>query len=195
MSAPFTSAAPSAPTGGSKRLNYRQQLSETYKNSLPVVPPSLPSPPPPRSLPPTVIAALAQTYFNNNTKKDLKGKSVKLKLENPRCVGIWDSFTGSVWVKGKRDGEILWTRGNFGKGSLSRSEPSWWKRTVRELTGSGNGECRCFVSEEGRRREGREEGWGELRLFRFFLTRRPSCLPFLCSPLLGRNHSPPSSRT
>ncbi|KAL7409922.1 hypothetical protein BDY24DRAFT_401516 [Mrakia frigida] len=129
-----SSAAAPPPAAGGKRLNYRQQLAETYKNSLPIVPPSLPPPPPP--LPTTVLAALSQTYFNGN-KQDLKGKAVQ-EIDNPKCVGIWDSFTGSVWVKGKRDGEILWTRGNFGKGSLSRSEPSWWKRTVRELTGLGN---------------------------------------------------------
>jgi tRNA-splicing endonuclease subunit Sen2 len=145
MATAFLAPAPVASTSSTggvsgKKLNYRQQLAETYKHSLPLVPP----PAPPRSSDaPTVLAALSRTY--------LKQTEQIVTLENPRCVGTWDPFTGSVWVDARTDGDILWTRGNFGKGSLSRSEPSWWKRTVRELTGSG-GQCKVSSRTWGRKR-------------------------------------------
>lgn len=124
---PIPSSSAGGPPPAGKRLNYRQQLAETYKNSLPIIPP----PPPPRSSgAPTVLAALSKAY--------LAQEQASVPLENPKCVGTWDPFTGSVWVSARGVGDVLWTRGNFGKGTLSRSEPSWWKRTVRELTGSGN---------------------------------------------------------
>ncbi|KAF5390743.1 hypothetical protein D9757_004540 [Collybiopsis confluens] len=54
-------------------------------------------------------------------------------LANPHCEGYLDLSTRSVWVVTQRDAEILWRRGFFGKGNLSRSEPSWFVRKVKDI--------------------------------------------------------------
>jgi tRNA-splicing endonuclease subunit Sen2 len=58
---------------------------------------------------------------------------------NPMCSGTFDPMTKSVWVTSQLDKHILFDRGFFGKGNLSRSDPSWWKRRVKVLQG-GNSE-------------------------------------------------------
>lgn len=112
----------SEPGASQKRYNHRAALNELYKHPLPL---AFPGPPAPAS------ASLWTTIFS-----DAFGKVKAPVFENPHCQGVWDSFSGSVWVKAEVDQDILWRRGNFGKGSLSRSEPSWWRRRVREVTGS-----------------------------------------------------------
>ena len=79
-----------------------------------------------------------------------------------RIVGVWDEHTRSVWVlpSSEQGGErndspeevdggrlaplnphsddwmaALWYRGFWGKGSLSRSEPTWWQREKNRVTG------------------------------------------------------------
>jgi len=52
------------------------------------------------------------------------------RVENPHCEGIFDSITRSVWVSHPEHSLILWRRGFFGKGDLSRSEPSWLARQI-----------------------------------------------------------------
>ena len=56
---------------------------------------------------------------------------------NPRCEGTFDPTTRSVWITNPRDSMIFWRRGFFGKGNLSRSEPSWLVRQshIRATTG------------------------------------------------------------
>lgn len=49
---------------------------------------------------------------------------------NPHCEGILDIATRSVWVTDMKHAMILWQRGFFGKGDLSRSEPSWLARQI-----------------------------------------------------------------
>ena len=58
---------------------------------------------------------------------------------NPHYTAIFDSVTRSVWVTDAGDATILWQRGFFGKGDLSRSEPSWLARQVnaRKMKGKG----------------------------------------------------------
>ena len=56
------------------------------------------------------------------------------KVEIPQCVGVFDPITRSVWVTDTKDMEILFNRGFFGKGTLSRSEPTW----ASEETGPGS---------------------------------------------------------
>ncbi|CAK5267534.1 unnamed protein product, partial [Mycena citricolor] len=51
-------------------------------------------------------------------------------LETPLCRGVFDEATRSVWVLEKEYTMLLWRRGFFGKGDLSRSEPSWLSRQV-----------------------------------------------------------------
>ncbi|EPT00911.1 hypothetical protein FOMPIDRAFT_1121603 [Fomitopsis schrenkii] len=52
------------------------------------------------------------------------------RVLNPHCTGIFDPDTRSVWVVDTKDATILWRRGFFGKGDLSRSEPSWRTRQI-----------------------------------------------------------------
>lgn len=59
------------------------------------------------------------------------------RLENPHCEGVFDPATRSVWVTNERDSTILWRRGFFGKGDLSRSEPSWLARQVNARKAAG----------------------------------------------------------
>jgi hypothetical protein len=54
------------------------------------------------------------------------------------CTGVYDATTRCVVVEDRGDMEILFRRGFFGKGTLSRSEPSWRDRRVDILKG---GEC------------------------------------------------------
>lgn len=56
-------------------------------------------------------------------------------ISNPMCVGIFDIKSRSVWIINERDTNILWQRGFFGKGNLSRSEPSWLARRINQLNG------------------------------------------------------------
>ncbi|KAH0582964.1 hypothetical protein H2248_010859 [Termitomyces sp. 'cryptogamus'] len=49
---------------------------------------------------------------------------------NPHCEGIFDPATRSVWITNAKDTMLLWRRGFFGKGDLSRSEPSWLARQI-----------------------------------------------------------------
>ncbi|KAK4688445.1 tRNA-splicing endonuclease subunit Sen2, partial [Tremellales sp. Uapishka_1] len=53
----------------------------------------------------------------------------------PKCVGIFDASTSSVWVLDEGDKETLFRKGFFGKGTLSRSEPSWRERKIGLLKG------------------------------------------------------------
>ncbi|KAJ3007009.1 hypothetical protein NUW54_g3718 [Trametes sanguinea] len=59
------------------------------------------------------------------------------RVENPRCEGVFDAATRSVWVTNERDSTILWRRGFFGKGDLSRSEPSWLARQINARKAAG----------------------------------------------------------
>ncbi|KAG9312942.1 hypothetical protein JVU11DRAFT_6377 [Chiua virens] len=58
---------------------------------------------------------------------------------NPHCHGVLDVATRSVWVLDTKDAMLLWQRGFFGKGDLSRSEPSWLARQLnaRKLAKKG----------------------------------------------------------
>ena len=56
---------------------------------------------------------------------------------NPRCEGTFDPITRSVWITNSRDSMILWRRGFFGKGNLSRREPSWLVRQSQLRATSG----------------------------------------------------------
>ena len=61
------------------------------------------------------------------------------RVINPHCEGIFDPATRSVWVTNAKDSTILWRRGFFGKGNLSRSEPSWLARQKQMRKQGGKG--------------------------------------------------------
>ncbi|KIY52880.1 tRNA-intron endonuclease [Fistulina hepatica ATCC 64428] len=52
------------------------------------------------------------------------------KVDNPHCEGVFDVASRSVWVSDRHHAMLLWRRGFFGKGHLSRSEPSWLARQI-----------------------------------------------------------------
>ncbi|KAH8116403.1 hypothetical protein DFH11DRAFT_1580325 [Phellopilus nigrolimitatus] len=61
----------------------------------------------------------------------LLGYSVA-RISSPHLEGVLDIATRSVWVPNSPDAMLLWRRGFFGKGNLSRSEPSWLARQVNQ---------------------------------------------------------------
>ncbi|THU91491.1 hypothetical protein K435DRAFT_673986 [Dendrothele bispora CBS 962.96] len=50
----------------------------------------------------------------------------------PHCEGYFDPHTRSVWTCERNDSMLLWRRGFFGKGDLSRSEPTWLARRLND---------------------------------------------------------------
>lgn len=54
------------------------------------------------------------------------------RISNPTVEGMLDPATRSVWVTNSADAMLLWRRGFFGKGNLSRSEPSWLARQINQ---------------------------------------------------------------
>lgn len=71
-------------------------------------------------------------------------KAGRTLLSNPQCTGVIDLASKSVWVVNARDVAILWQRGFFGKGNLSRSEPTWLTRQTNELKGSATREIAFY---------------------------------------------------
>jgi len=100
------------PSKGKGRAN-RQDLN-VYAHALPLVP-----------VPSTTLFARSLRLVRLHV----------VSIENPRCVGIFDEPSRSVWIVNARDRDILWRRGFFGKGNLSRSEPSWLNRKLNQLDG------------------------------------------------------------
>lgn len=56
-----------------------------------------------------------------------------LSLNPTQIQAVYDELTGMIRVHDERDMELLWRRGFFGKGSLSRSEPSWRRRVENKI--------------------------------------------------------------
>ncbi|KAI9771535.1 MAG: hypothetical protein M1839_002778 [Geoglossum umbratile] len=73
---------------------------------------------------------------------------------NPHFKGIFSAETRSVHITEEATAKILWQQGFFGKGSLSRSEPTWLNREKRR-----KGLLAKVTSEEitRKRREERKE--------------------------------------
>ena len=61
--------------------------------------------------------------------------SLAVEISVPRCTGVFDPITRSVWVTYRADIDKIFRKGFFGKGTLSRSEPSWRERRVDLLKG------------------------------------------------------------
>jgi tRNA-splicing endonuclease subunit Sen2 len=57
----------------------------------------------------------------------------------PHGEGVFDPASRSVWVVDPAHAMLLWRRGFFGKGDLSRSEPSWLARQIGERMASARG--------------------------------------------------------
>ncbi|BGP09293.1 tRNA splicing endonuclease subunit sen2 [Rhodotorula toruloides] len=68
-------------------------------------------------------------------------------LAPPEIEAVWDDLTQSVWVQDEASMMRLWKQGFFGKGFLSRSEPSW-KRRVQNRRAELEGREKRLTSEE-----------------------------------------------
>lgn len=58
--------------------------------------------------------------------------------------GEYSREASCIWIRDKSDIQEVFCKGFFGKGNLSRSEPTWSQRVASE----GNGWCFNFDSEE-----------------------------------------------
>jgi tRNA-splicing endonuclease subunit Sen2 len=108
-----------------KRGGRRSEHNQTYAHPLPIV--------------------FEDLYPNSriNSTLGLLGLSLT-RVINPHCEGVFDPATRSVWVTNAKDSTILWRRGFFGKGDLSRSEPSWLARQKQMLRLGGKGSFARF---------------------------------------------------
>lgn len=69
-------------------------------------------------------------------------------------VGWYDALTCSVWLKDTdAAAQRLWTHGFFGKGNLSRSEPTWTARKRDEITARSQGRLTAEQMTQRRREE------------------------------------------
>lgn len=62
-----------------------------------------------------------------------------IHIKTPYIEGTLNMPTKSVWITNSADAMVLWRRGFFGKGSLSRSEPSWLARQINQRTAKATG--------------------------------------------------------
>ena len=118
------SSKPSGPRG-----RYAQN-NKKYGTPLPILLPSSPLhpayQPPQKGSQPSFLSSLATS---------LRGSQAIV----PQCTGVYDAATRSVIVRDRKEMELLFQRGFFGKGTLSRSEPTWRDRRVDMVRG-GDGE-------------------------------------------------------
>ncbi|WFD29001.1 tRNA-intron lyase [Malassezia sp. CBS 17886] len=71
----------------------------------------------------------------------------------PAYRGWYDELTHSVWITDPEDATQLWTQGFFGKGGLSRSEPTWAARKMAEATARERGVLTAEQMTQRRREE------------------------------------------
>ncbi|KAH7107703.1 hypothetical protein BKA62DRAFT_631322 [Auriculariales sp. MPI-PUGE-AT-0066] len=76
------------------------------------------------------------------------------RIEQPRADGVFDQTTISVCVFRPDHIRLLWERGFFGKGSLSRSEPTW---LTRMTSAAGPGGPRAAEVVTAKRRQQRKQ--------------------------------------
>lgn len=124
---------PHGRTSGSQKSGARrQENNRIYAHPLPII--FHEPPPPPNS---SRIGSILRFLGLSLTR---------VEEENPHCEGIFDPVTRSVWVSNSDHSLILWRRGFFGKGSLSRSEPSWLARQVNNNNKKSGDGRRMFSS-------------------------------------------------
>ncbi|CAE6482159.1 unnamed protein product [Rhizoctonia solani] len=126
----------SASQGGQTKGRRDNQRNRIYANPLPLA-----------------IERSAEPHSWSSHTLGLLGLTAA-RISNPNCEGVLDAATCSVWVVNKRDTLILWQRGFFGKGNLSRSEPSWLTRRVAQLKGPGKASASELIT--AKRREERK---------------------------------------
>lgn len=76
---------------------------------------------------------------------------------DPPYIGLFDLDSSSVHIWDERSRDALWRQGFFGKGNLSRSEPTWLTRTKRKVGVIGANENLTSEEYTERRRIERRE--------------------------------------
>ncbi|GAA5956999.1 hypothetical protein JCM3765_006666 [Sporobolomyces pararoseus] len=120
---PRTTATRPENLASSNKRTSRQSLLALYSQLLPLAPP-----------PTTYLSTLISS---------LPG----LSLTTPQIEAVWDELTQTIWVNHEPDMQKLWRQGFFGKGFLSRSEPSW-RRRVQNRRAEIDGKQKRLTSEE-----------------------------------------------
>lgn len=133
MSGPIPTAVPPPPAPGFQSKGGRSKHASNlkkYGTPLPILLPTSPLHPASKA---SSSSAAAPSLLSSFSSSNSAGAS--RAIEVPACIGILDPASQSVWVTDPRDMATLFNRGFFGKGSLSRSEPSWRQRRVDILRG------------------------------------------------------------
>lgn len=126
MSIPASVPAPVGPGGFQSKGRARAAANnKKYGTPLPILLPESP----------LYAAALASPPPNSTVIR--LGLFTSARAIVPTVIGVLDRDTQSVFVSDPDDMRLLFERGFFGKGSLSRSEPSW-RDGRRELLKGGN---------------------------------------------------------
>ncbi|KAF8630222.1 hypothetical protein AX15_003047 [Amanita polypyramis BW_CC] len=100
------SLAPITPSHQGKAGARRNEINKVYSNPLPII----------------FEPAKTSSILNRI------GLDLTTKVLHPQFEGVFDTLTKSVWVTNHEHVMLLWRRGFFGKGDLSRSEPTWLVR-------------------------------------------------------------------
>ncbi|ORX34107.1 hypothetical protein BD324DRAFT_636639 [Kockovaella imperatae] len=131
-----SSEGPSGPSyrgGSSSKPSNRSRFqanNKKYGTPLPILLPSSP-------LHPAYQAPSRDTVGSRSSfiSTFLSVFEAPVKVEVPQCVGVFDPLTRSVWITDPKDMAILFNRGFFGKGTFSRSEPTWKSRRLDQVRG------------------------------------------------------------
>lgn len=136
----FMESTPQSVQGAGKKST--QIKRKVYANPLPVGASSLR-----RSVPPS--SRSWWDWFNDGTKWIAE----RVFVSPPVYHGCYDPLTNSVWMYEKGDSLKLWTQGFFGKGNLSRSEPTWSARRHAEKEAKRRGTLTAEQLTQKRREE------------------------------------------
>jgi tRNA-splicing endonuclease subunit Sen2 len=130
MSIPASVPPPTGPRGFQSKGGPRAQRAEKERKF---------GTPLPLLLPESQLYAAATGAAGPSSLKTRSTIISASALIAPQAVGVLDRASASVWVEDTADMEMLFNRGFFGKGTLSRSDPNWRSRRI-ELMQGGSGE-------------------------------------------------------
>jgi tRNA-splicing endonuclease subunit Sen2 len=116
------SSPPPSPKSEKRIQNRRQDFAKMYSKPVPLEIYPIPTfiPHNPLSVLRIVWTLLSHYFYPPNSHEKT-------------YYGYWSSSTHSIHVTDPKDARALWEMGFFGKGSLSRSEPTWLDQERRRL--------------------------------------------------------------
>lgn len=114
---------PSRPVRHRRHNNGRPNYNQIHAQPLPIVINPLPTLIPHN---PLSVLQVAYAYISQLVAPPSSHPT-------PRICGYYSSHTNSIHITNPSSVQLLWSRGFFGKGSLSRSEPTWLDREKKRL--------------------------------------------------------------